>query len=493
MKQEQRPILLKVYFCISIAILLSSLLFGQKTDHLLTAVFPKNILASLDTSGFHFTKTYTPTTSTWAISDIFPESIVFQSELSYESSKTPENSYQLRIGKGGQIYSFRGPFGESVPPQWRSARGDTSRIAVAKAPWIDEVWQMVAVDNKKNNRDVAKYFIHQAGVYLKTSEQDQPFYSPLLAEYFDEDRQSYSVINWGQQAHTDDNLKADFRSDLLYYTTYTNLGKGIIQVDAMIYNFGDDIINHINMPWGGVRVSSLKYFFESTPNHEYIQKEKRYGTPPLGRTTATGGWLAYSGDIEGKGPAMAIVVSKEEEVGGNLFRYGFAGAKINNNPRDYNVFAITRKLKSNPVSFGKAIQFRYYYVVGASVEAVKNTILANSLTTQTREGFYSVSKKKADDVYYHFRRNYKAVESMTVTENAENALHLKAQPYKNSYPLFWIQGCNGAEVITSDQYHFSKLPYDGKMKAIKLLGFLDERVELTGLKADGSFKVSVLK
>ena len=29
------------------------------------------------------------------------------------------NSYQIRIGKGGNLYSLRGAFGESVPPQFR--------------------------------------------------------------------------------------------------------------------------------------------------------------------------------------------------------------------------------------------------------------------------------------------------------------------------------------------------------------------------------------
>ena len=55
------------------------------------------------------------------------------------------------MGKGGQIYSFINSTGE--------------------APWVDEVWQLVAVDKKQNDPDNhAHYFIHQAGVYLRDAQ-----------------------------------------------------------------------------------------------------------------------------------------------------------------------------------------------------------------------------------------------------------------------------------------------------------------------------------
>ena len=46
------------------------------------------------------------------------------------------DGWRLGVGKGGQIYSLRGPFGESVPPQ---------RIV---SPWNDEVWQFVITSEK---------------------------------------------------------------------------------------------------------------------------------------------------------------------------------------------------------------------------------------------------------------------------------------------------------------------------------------------------------
>ena len=43
------------------------------------------------------------------------------------------------------------------------------------APWVDEVWQLVSVDGSIHNPPDSSYFIHQAGVYLKTPDQTEPF------------------------------------------------------------------------------------------------------------------------------------------------------------------------------------------------------------------------------------------------------------------------------------------------------------------------------
>jgi dienelactone hydrolase len=78
--------------------------------------------------------TFTRTGSVW--DRRIDESKVFKYELA--SKQAADSSYQLRMGRGGQLYSLRGAFGESVPPSWREARDDLS-------PWNDEVWQFVAI------------------------------------------------------------------------------------------------------------------------------------------------------------------------------------------------------------------------------------------------------------------------------------------------------------------------------------------------------------
>jgi hypothetical protein len=164
---------------------------------------------------------------------------------------------------------------------------------------VDEVWQMVAVDGALNKPPDSSYFIHQAGVYLKTPEQKKPFFSPVVAEYYNPRKQSYSIVNWGQQAHTEDLENIRHTSSILYYTTYTNKGNGIIQVDNMIYNFGQDDITFLNLPWGDLRNSSLDHFFISTPTNTLNLSPGQYGQAPVTQISTTGDYIAWSHDING--------------------------------------------------------------------------------------------------------------------------------------------------------------------------------------------------
>ena len=75
---------------------------------------------------------------------------MFQAEVSHTDAINPNASWRLRVAESGCVYSFRGPYGEAMPPQVHT-----------NAPWIDEVWQMVSVDPK--NSPTQPYFIHQAG------------------------------------------------------------------------------------------------------------------------------------------------------------------------------------------------------------------------------------------------------------------------------------------------------------------------------------------
>ena len=55
--------------------------------------------------------------------------------MSHIESNT-NRSWKIRFGRGGNIYSYVGPFGEAVPPQNNGG----------SAPFMDEVWQTVSVN-----------------------------------------------------------------------------------------------------------------------------------------------------------------------------------------------------------------------------------------------------------------------------------------------------------------------------------------------------------
>jgi len=116
----------------------------------------------------------------------------FFAEISHTDADT-NRSWTLRVGSGGDMYSFLGAFGESVPPQFHN-----------DAPWIDEVWQMTATNTAKNTKAplLKANYVHQAGAYSRDcankdgsvvacSQADNktddfmevPYYSPSVASH----------------------------------------------------------------------------------------------------------------------------------------------------------------------------------------------------------------------------------------------------------------------------------------------------------------------
>lgn len=447
--------------------------YSQNMDSLLTSLYFNDGPAVFDSTGYDFSMIYSPSPTYWAI-DSFPESVVFKAEMTYEDSSDSTQSYQIRIGKGGQLYSFRSTFGESVPPQWRPLgwTQPTYGGGTSYAPWVDEVWQMVCVDGSLNNPPDSAYFIHQSGVYLKTAGQNQPFYSPVVAEYYNPEKMSFTTVNWGQQAHTEDLVNIGHTSSLLYYTSYSNKGSGVVQVDNMIYNFGQDNIDFLNMPWGGVRNSSLDDFFISSPTNNYTISPGQYGATPVIPTASTGGWVAWSNDSLGNSAALGMVHPITTNTNNNVFRYGDAGnLSADWNERDYNVFEMIRFPSPGQLGFGKSMSFRYFYVLGANVDSVRSTILTNDLVSNALDTAYVPNANIVDSVSYLFQQSENSITA--IISSANYGLMLRTSPYINSYPLFKLTGSSSNNVISSNPYFFSTDTYDGTTLSMQLLGFLD--------------------
>ena len=442
-------------------------------DSLLTNVFFSSDLNIIDLNEFNFTYDYNPSNSYWALS--FEENVVFKSMLQYNNLIDESKGYVIRIGKGGQIYSFKNILGELVPPQWRHPNWVEANYGggTSYAPWVDEVWQIVCVDGQLNNPPDSSYFIHQSGVYLKTPEQNQPFYSPILAEYYNSDANSFSIINWGQQAHTEDNQNTNFQSNLLYYTKYTNVGQGIIQVDNMIYNFGLDNITFLNIPWGGVRNSVMDFFFISNSDNTYSLSTAIYGNGPVVQTSSTAGWLAWSNDSLGNGPTLGMAHPTRTNTSNSVFRYGDAGnLSAEWNDRDYHVFEMIRFPNENQLNFGKSMSFRYFYILGANVEQVKNIIIENNLVNNALDTSYTAFINDVDSIGYEFDNIGSSI--VYGVNQLEPNLFLKAIPYQNSYPLFNIKSEDSVSYISSNPYYLSNIPHDGTLADIELLGFIDK-------------------
>lgn len=404
------------------------LLYSQSLDQRKCAIFPDNGPAPYDITGFSFTDSYVPSNSFWA--SPFTEDFVYHARLKYDHATDIDKSYELRVGKGGHIYSFITSSGETVPPQYPIS-----------APWVDEVWQMVAVDGALNMPSSnQKYFIHQAGVYLKTEEQSLPFYSPIIAEYHNSSDNSYTIVTWGQQAHTSDNLLSGYTSSILYYTRFKNLGNGIIQVDLLMFNFGDDNMTFINIPWGGVRRSTYDHWFSSNPDHTYQEETGNFGDYTENFTN-TGGWAAWSSSSAGDLPSLALIMNNAEGV----LRMGDAGTIAN---RDYTVFEGI-KFPTN-LGPGKSVRARNFYLMDSSIDAIKNTIINENLADATFYGAHNMTSSEVDSTAYSFE--YQSNQLIATEVAYADGLQLKLRPYENSKPLFLIKSTTEEYRITSDLY-----------------------------------------
>lgn len=404
--------------------------------------------------------------SQWSTS-FFGESSVYHAALKHvqrqSGTAVPSRSWEMRVGKGGQIYSLKSGFGEAVPPQYRAS-------GTEQAPWVDEVWQTVAVNRSLNDRtsDASRYYIHQAGAYVGDG-LSQPFYSPLLASRATGDN-GYSTVNWGQQAH----IPSNHQSHLLYYQKTRDVGGGIVEITNVTYNFGDHMIDWFNAPWGGSRFSTLGTHLISNPGAPttYTDSSDAIFASSAPKSLAlTGGWVAFSQGTGSGHDALGLVLGQDTHLGEpfqwgeSVWRYGAAG----NTPgqRDYMVGTLIRKVGVQP---GEAFFHRYYMVVG-SVGNIVNLIESNGLVAKADYGLIEFSEANASRTGWTIQDS-SGIVSLTQAVAGEEDFFTYDQPVIGSMPLLLIGDSSGNEFITIDPYALSDTPYDGQTTYQSLLGYV---------------------
>jgi len=119
-----------------------------------------------------------------------------------------------------------------------------------------------------------------------------------------------------------------------------------------------------------------------------------------------------------------------------------------NNLRDYHVFEMIRQPIGGQLGFGKAMSFRYFYVLGASVDSVKNTILEYDLIGHGLDTSYVASINDVDSLRYLFEFNNQEIIEQTTP--FDNGLQLRTSPFSDSYPLFKLSSNDGVDLLSSD-------------------------------------------
>ena len=450
----------------------NALAMGQNENlstDLLKGIFPESTFP--DSGGVtDISLNYSPSRGPWPA--YHNEKLVFQAGISHKDGV--DNSFNLRVGKGGQIYSIQGKAGEYVPPSFPQG-----------APWMDEVWQFVSVCSKYNMIDFARkrgplqeiikpyamgYFIHNSGYYMDNEwrvkhQLDSP-YAPLFAFDCDKKTRSYRQLNWGVVPQ----VQTINRSPLLYYMQVKDLGSGIIELTWLVYNFDtrqDLIFDHLNAPWGGTRFSVLPHYALSDNKGDFYPYAGYKDTLIVdGRSVddlnveKTGGFDVNSATGGEASPALAFVFGRDKHLADQLRRKStgqefvqyapsiyratwFSGisADWQKRPqesfRNYHVQVVIPKFNIHP---GKGIWYRSYLVVHHRKVAIET---ARKLVDHVDYGVLDISPESAP--------------LKTITFPGGRKGNLFMQPVNGSMPVFHLQHrSTKREYITTDPYFIFK-------------------------------------
>jgi hypothetical protein len=273
----------------------------------------------------------------------------------------PGANWSLGIGRGGQVYSLRGPFGEAVPPQ---------RPGVSE--WNDEVWQTVAVASRWQSlaeESGYRYFLHGSGAYPRDPRCPKGFANPLVAAQHDRARGSYAEMHWAQQAH----VPTPFRSELCFLSRWTAVDVHTVEWIQAIHNWGGETCDFFNLPWGGVRASSFPIRLVAMADGSFREQAGLFATPKEGLPLPeTAGWLLFAAGETPTAPALALVMGRGNDLWPGalqLWRGGHAGSPQNDRARkrDYAVSSVILKGDLPPFH---SLWARVFFVIGdrATVE-----------------------------------------------------------------------------------------------------------------------------
>jgi hypothetical protein len=267
------------------------------------------------------------------------EGRIFLGMLSYTG---PGKKWKIKIGQGGQIYSFK------IPSQKNPDNFD-ELIAKQRADagqWVDEVWQHTlpgdvqkTTDETSKKSPVVDSDIHQAGFYMKSDLDfdnkmtDGSVYSPLFNLIDEPSLNRVSYITWPQHAHlprfdkdtvlpSGETYVLDkyIKNRLIMKQTITSLEDGVIQIDLewSKWNGGDHEM--VTIPKLTFRTSALPAKILSTSDNQYEFTDKNEDTIAIDGPRI-GTWFALAREKDPKSEAVAVVFGSKAKSEQASFRH----------------------------------------------------------------------------------------------------------------------------------------------------------------------------
>jgi len=401
-----------------------------------------------DTGQTETTFIHTPSPSTWSAG--LDEQHNFLAQMTHNDTDL-NNSWTVRFGKGGSIYSMISGYGEAIPPQ---TLGEESA-------WVDEVTQAVAIDMEKNWNPMPHY-IHQAGTYLKDAVLEKPFYSPNVAKHCEHNSCSFGT--WGQIAA----IPNIYDSDVIYYVQYRNCGNGVMEYIQMFTgDFGNNLA-YLNMPWAGVRTSSLPDLYLSNTQGEMEPKRdplNRWNKDiVIPRLQDTGGYSTF-GQNGQHDPALSYVHGICEECNDADHTYFRAPSRLRFglSRRDYTVFTINGQLTA-PRWKGEQIYVHRQFIINNQLGNIE--LQAQSWVSEARGDMLTPSDftgGRALELYSDDNSVFGAATASsrggtsTSCDKGTTKCSGKTVPTTGMVPIFAIT-CGNLKYVGSNKYFFSPAP-----------------------------------
>ena len=455
-------------------------------------LFPESTLENETGSGGQtkLSQQFSPGKSLWK--EGLDEQKVFHGEMIHTQGK--DNSYTLRMGKGGQVYSLHGAFGESVPPSWR-------KDGAKQSPWNDEVWQFVAVCTKYNGFDHARkagdipketltrmkesgfadsFFVHNSGAYIPSELEVSSLYCPLLRGEMDQAGRCFRMLNWGLVPQ----VKTIHRSPILFYTQVRDAGNGAIELTWVVHNFSvheDVVFDHLNAPWGGTRISSLPFRYVSAPDGSLLERRDILNKIGVAKVSKTAGWNISCATEEPDSPSLSLVFGLDKHLESELekkaqgkpyaqFAHSLYRDWQANEPnyakrwkdwqtrpansfRNYDVCEVIPKLRIAP---GTSIWCRSFLVVGAKDKVINQ---ASELVEHVDYGLLEFEIETAGKLEVSIDDG-KILTGEAAKRQSSDGQQLKkfalfAKPVTGTKPLFLVENLvTQQQVITTDPYIF---------------------------------------
>jgi len=441
--------------------------------------FIDSAVPTINTTSTNISRNYDSSNSAWSVN--YSEGYIMDARISSTSLTDSSKNWELRVGKGGQIYSLKtDDLGETIPPQYRNSDGGQW------APWVDEVWQTISMYNKDEVPGESR-FNHSSGVYLQDPILTEPYYTPRLATEIDESNKSLYSMNW-MQPSAKPLYNEDNPSHIINLTKYKDLGDGVIEMTLGVYNFGStEVYNYHNMPWGGVRRTALEYnYLSNLDQTTYSQITANFNNPgpvELSNTIDTGGWTTYcSNDSGDYGNSLGFVFGKAEQINADSWaksriRQGLTGA-MQSGETDWRNFMVSTLNIRHYINQGKGIWTRTYLVFGETRADVENKIKSRNLVDNT--SFEEMNNLESDSTLIGYKLSL-TDNIFSIEKSTQPDFYLYEQLINNAVPLFEIVKNDDTRYITWDPYTSGTFKmYDDTVQVINLLGFALRTADATG-------------